>query len=29
MSLATVYRDVNLIRPVSYWDYSSVEIPWG
>lgn len=29
MSLAKVYRDVNLIRPVSYWDYNSLEIPWG
>ena len=29
MSLAKVYRDVNLIRPVAYWDYNSLEIPWG
>lgn len=29
MSLAKVYRDVNLIRPVSYWDYNSLDIPWG
>lgn len=29
MSLAKVYRDVNLVRPMSYWDYNSIEIPWG
>ena len=29
MSLAREYRDVNLIRPVSYWDYNVVDIPWG
>ena len=29
MSLAKEYRDVNLIRPVSYWDYNVVEVPWG
>ena len=29
MSVARVYRDVNVIRPVSYWDYSSLVIPWG
>ena len=29
MSLAKVYRDVNLVRPVAYWDYNSLEIPWG
>lgn len=29
MSLAKVYRDINLIRPVSYWDYNVIDIPWG
>lgn len=29
MSVARVYRDVNVIRPVSYWDYSSLVIAWG
>ena len=29
MSLAKVYRDINLIRPYAYWDYNSTEIPWG
>lgn len=29
MSVARVYRDINVIRPVSYWDYTSLQIPWG
>lgn len=29
MSVANVYRDVNVHRPADYWDYDNLSVRWG
>ena len=29
VSVATVYKDINVHRAADYWDYDNLQVPWG